>query len=611
VVKGDEVLLTTSVSSEQDVFALRRNAKTAAGAAGMEPQDQVRLATVLSELGRDLLRPQPLRARFSLRGPEPLTLVVVLSWSDPRTPGPESLAAVARLLPRVDYRPKGQEGKERGQVVIECRLPQRPEPVPVRAEHIRSALRAGADLGASMVEDLRAQTRDLMAALEESRAQQVELQRLNLELEQTNQGVVALYTELSEELEETNRGVVALYAELDEKSRLLREASEAKTRFWSNVSHELRTPLNSVIGLSRLMLDPGSDPLTTDQHRQVSLVSAAGNMLLVLVDELLDVAKAEAGRLESQPAPVDLRALLAQLRGLMLGAAPPTGTVLVIPEPGGPELAGLPVPVTDEVMLTRILRNLLSNGLKFTPDGEVRLSVREDGPSLQFTVSDTGVGIPADQQAKVFEEFYQVPGPHQRDRPGTGLGLPYARRLAELLGGGLSLESAPGRGTTVVLRLPVQPVPTPTTNPAPNPAPGLGPVEGVPPRRLGKVLSADDDPAFREAFRPVLEQLAERVVEVHEGARVVQAVRDERPDALLLDLQMPGTDGYAVLAALAADPELRGVPVVVVTAARPAPDAPERLGHARGVVSKDGVTARRLLDLLPDERPESQEGHSR
>jgi signal transduction histidine kinase len=125
-----------------------------------------------------------------------------------------------------------------------------------------------------------------VAALDGSRRQSEELQRLNAELEETNPGVLALYSELTEELESTNRGVLALYAELDEKSRQLREASESKTRFWSNVSHELRTPVNSVIGMTRLMLDPGSEPLSAEQRRQVSLVGAAGNILLSMVDEL-------------------------------------------------------------------------------------------------------------------------------------------------------------------------------------------------------------------------------------------------------------------------------------------------------------------------------------
>jgi len=582
-VSGRERLLQLSVASDQDVFALRRYAKTAAAAAGLEGQDQVRLATALSELGRDLLRPgDPMWANFALELREPAQLVVELTWTDDRMPGRESILAVSRLLPQIDLRP------EADRIVLECAVPRAADTGAELAARVRTALRPG--VGVSLTEDLRAQTSDLMAALEESRKQHEELQRLNTELEETNQGVLALYTELSQELEETNRGVVALYADLDEKSRLLQEASESKTRFWSNVSHELRTPINSVVGLSRLLLDPGSDPLTEDQQRQVGLVGAAGSLLLALVDELLDVAKAEAGHLEPHLAPVDLRGTLSQLRGIML-AAPQPGVTLRFPDTGLPLFDTLPVLVTDEVMLARILRNLLSNSLKFTGRGEVRLDVARESPDsdwLLFTVTDTGVGIPQDQQAKVFEEFYQVPGPHQRNHSGTGLGLPYARRLAGILGGTLTLDSRPAEGTRAVLRLPVQGrEPRPRTQ---QPGP-----------RLGTVLSADDDPGFRESFRPQLEQLAERVVEVHEGHLVVEVARRERPDAVLLDLHMPGTDGFTVLDHLAADPHLRDIPVVVVTSADPSTVPRHRLAHAVAVLGKRTLTVHRLQDLLAAE----------
>ena len=577
---GRERLLRLTVGSDQDVFALRRYAKTAAAAAGLEGQDQVRLATALSELGRDLLRPgDPLWANFALELGDPAQLVVELTWTDGRMPGQESILAVSRLLPQVDLRP------ESDRIVLECALPRTADSEEGRVAGIRAALRPG--IGVSLTEDLRAQTSDLMAALEESRKQHEELQRLNTELEETNQGVLALYTELSQELEETNRGVVALYADLDEKSRLLQEASESKTRFWSNVSHELRTPINSVVGLARLLLDPGSDPLTDDQQRQVGLVGAAGNLLLALVDELLDVAKAEAGRLEPHLAPVDLRGILSQLRGILL-ATPQPGVALRFPDTELPLFAALPVLVTDEVMLARILRNLLSNSLKFTDRGEVRLDVARESPDpdwILFTVTDTGVGIAQDQQAKIFEEFYQVAGPHQRNHSGTGLGLPYARRLAGILGGTLVLDSRPGEGTRVVLRLPVK---------------GAGPHPDAlqPGPRLGTVLSADDDPGFRESFRPQLEQLAERVVEVHEGHLVLEAIRRERPDAVLLDLYMPGTDGFAVLDRLAADPQLRDIPVVVVTSADPSTMPPHRLAHARAVLGKRALSIHQLRAVL-------------
>ncbi len=277
-------------------------------------------------------------------------------------------------------------------------------------------------------------------------------------MEETNRGVLALYSELSEELEETNRGVVALYAELDEKSRQLREASEAKSRFWANVSHELRTPVNAVVGLAELLRADADAPAEERAHR-LSLIADSGRTLLALVDELLDVAKAESGTLDPQWAPLDLRAVLAHLDGTLRGLARPGVALRIDPAPAGPgTLLG------DETMLVRILRNLLSNALKFTERGSVELATRvEDGPDggpvLVLTVTDTGIGIPADQQERVFEEFYQVRGPHQRGRRGTGLGLPYARRLTEILGGTLRLDSEPGRGTAITVRLPAHPAP--------------------------------------------------------------------------------------------------------------------------------------------------------
>lgn len=200
-------LMTFSVASEQDVFVLRRQAKTAAVAASLEPRDQVRLATALSELGRDLLRPGSAMTATFLLDENSLQLRVDLSWSDERAPSPESLDAVRRLLPHTHYRPATPGGR----IEVGCALP-RSVATRTSAKAIGVALRAQVpDTGA--LEDLRAQTADLMAALEESRAQRDELARLNEELVETNQGVMALYTELTAELDATNRGVVALYGE--------------------------------------------------------------------------------------------------------------------------------------------------------------------------------------------------------------------------------------------------------------------------------------------------------------------------------------------------------------------------------------------------------------
>ncbi|TXS02568.1 response regulator [Streptomyces sp. col6] len=571
---GADPLVSFPLSTEQDVFLLRRSGKSAAEALGVEKQDQIRLATALSELGRDLLGSDGLTVVFGVaRRPLPL-LLVGMDWTEDRALGGEAVKAASRLV-SVHYNPSEHAVTVEQPLTADGRTAE-------AIEQAREAVLAHTESG--VLDDTRAQTSDLIAALVESRAQREELRRLNAELEETNRGVVALYSELSEELEETNRGVVALYAELEEKSRLLREASEAKTRFWANVSHELRTPVNSVVGLARLLLEFDGDGLDEEQRRQIGLISASGATLLALVDELLDVAKAESGRLEPHWAPVDLRAALGQLRGTLRGYESPGAAELIVNE------SGLSI-VSDEVMLTRVLRNLLSNALKFTPSGTVRLDVaadRADGrDQVVFTVSDTGIGIPEAEQQQVFEEFYQVRGTHQRGRSGTGLGLPYARRLTELLGGSLTLRSEPGAGTVVTVMLPADGRPDARPEPGEPGTPGLA-----------VLVTVDDDDAFRASIRPLLERIAGRVIEVAEGGQASATVRRERPDAVLLDLHLPDLDGYAVLAELASDPSLAAVPVVVLTSTPAAELDRNRLTHARAVLDKSALNATVLAGVL-------------
>ncbi|MGW4909010.1 sensor histidine kinase [Streptomyces sp. NPDC004270] len=436
-----------SLTSAQDVFSLRRSTQQAAAAVALDRQDQVRLATALSELGRDRLGCPGLEVTFGLdAAARPTALVITFVWTGGPPPAQDTLDLAAKLV-RVDH----ETGATAGRIVITQPLPAEG----VKPAQLRTRLAEVLEDGAQTTEadDLRARTRDLIATLEETRAQREELLRLNEELEETNRGVLALYTELTQELETTNSGVLALHSELEDKRHQLLEASEAKTRFWTNISHELRTPVNSVVALSALLLASGSAPLTGEQREQVELIASSGHSLLSLVSDLLDVAKAEAGHLEIHPEPVDLRLLVTHLSRLLLSSHGRDGITLVTP---GPEQQ--PALVTDETLLVRILRNILSNALKFTEQGEVHLDVAVDpepsAPAVLFTVTDTGVGIPADELGRVFEAFYQVRGPHQSGRPGTGLGLPYARTLTELLGGSLTLTSTLGVGTRVRVRLP-------------------------------------------------------------------------------------------------------------------------------------------------------------
>lgn len=256
---------------------------------------------------------------------------------------------------------------------------------------------------------------------------------------------------LRQELAETNRGVVALYAELDERAADLRRASDSKSRFLSNVSHELRTPIASVINLGRLLLEePSGTPFDAEHQKQLGFIVRAGESLLSMVTELLDLARIEAGKIAINPGPVAVADVMTSLRGLIRPLMTRPEVTLVI-EDADPSL-GIE---TDEGRLSQILRNLLTNAVKFTERGEVRASVaREADGWTRFTVSDTGIGIAAEDQERIFVEFEQVAGPLQRRARGIGLGLPLSRQLARLLGGELTLESTPGRGSTFTLRLP-------------------------------------------------------------------------------------------------------------------------------------------------------------
>ncbi|GLW32200.1 sensor histidine kinase [Actinoplanes regularis] len=443
-----EPLMRMRLRVEQDVFTLRQLGREVARAVGLESQDQTRLATALSEVGRVLLgEGSHAEVTFTLEpyGVPSLRVTMAHSVEGGASRLAEQLQQVGRLVDTMEV----DDGGSGTTIRMARRLPPgAPALTAARMDEIRAGL--GRHVPGSPLDELAVQNQQLIAALDEVRAQRDELARLNAELEETNRGVMALYHQLSDELEETNRGVVALYAELDEKSVQLRAASEAKSRFLANVSHELRAPVTAIIGLGRLLTDSFSDPLTEEQDRQVGLIRTSASDLLTLVNGLLDLAKAEAGRIEPNWSEVDLKVVFGQLRGTLRPLATRPEVDFVVDEPAVPSVR------SDEVLLAQVLRNLLTNALKFTEAGSVRLSVRRAGAAVEFTVADTGTGIAPELQERIFEEFYQVPGSKPVSGRGTGLGLPYARRLAGILGGGLRVDSTPGAGSTFTLQLPVE-----------------------------------------------------------------------------------------------------------------------------------------------------------
>jgi len=269
-----------------------------------------------------------------------------------------------------------------------------------------------------------------------------------LELQQLRAQAAALRAEL----EETNQGVLALYAELDQQAEQLREVSELKSRFLSYMSHEFRTPLGSILSMTRLLDDGMDGPLTDEQRRQVRFISGSATELREMVDDLLDLAKIEAGRITISPAWFDLMDLFSALRGMFRPLTEGNQVDLVFDDP-----PALPMLYTDDKKLAQILRNFISNALKFTPNGQVVVSASLlDTQSVRFSVRDTGIGIPQDLLSTLFEDFVQVDTPLQKRLRGTGLGLSLCKRFAELLGGQVGVNSEVGVGSEFYVTLPLK-----------------------------------------------------------------------------------------------------------------------------------------------------------
>jgi signal transduction histidine kinase len=283
------------------------------------------------------------------------------------------------------------------------------------------------------LDEVQTQNRELMTAMEAMQSRQFEIERLN------------------SELSETNRGVLALYAELDEKAESLRRASEYKSRFLSDMTHELRTPLNGMISLARLLLDRTDGDLTPEQAKQVELIHKSALSLGEMVNDLLDLAKIEAGKTTLRISEFAIDDVLATLRGVFRPLFGGGGVALEIEDP-----TDVHIMCSDEGKVTQILRNLVSNALKFTENGHVHVRAQA-GPNTTviFSVADTGIGIPADQLDAVFEDFTQVESAVQRRVHGTGLGLPLTRKLCHLLGGDIHVTSQVKVGSTFSVMLPL------------------------------------------------------------------------------------------------------------------------------------------------------------
>ena len=585
-------LLAVALQLEQDVVVARQRARQIAALLGFDPQDQTRIATAVSEIARNAYRyARGGRVEFSLEGSSaPQVLIINVRDEGPGIANLEQVLSghyrsetgmgvgiigTHRLMDKVEIRTRAGAGTD---VELKKILPARAPLIHSRDLGPLTAELAGKPpVGA--YEELQQQNRELLRTLAELRERQEDLIRLN------------------RELEDTNRGVVALYAELDEKADHLRRADEMKSKFLCNMSHEFRTPLNSMRALSRLLLERVDGDLNEEQEKQVSLIAQSTADLTSLVDDLLDLAKIEAGKVEVRPVEFSVANLFSALRGMLRPLLAGESVRLTFDEPA-PTL----MMVTDEGKVAQILRNFISNAIKFTEQGEVRVSAQPCGEAglIRFAISDTGVGIRPEHQALIFEEFTQVPNPLQGRVKGTGLGLPLCRKLAQLLGGEVQVQSKPGAGSTFTVTLPVQheEIRGKRQTRLEPLQPGLSPV-----------LFIEADAETSVVHEKYLRGSSYQCVCARTLREARELMQHVRPHAVVLDILLKGEDAWAYLNELKTTAATAHIPVLVLTSVDD-----ERKGLALGADSYcmkpldqrtlleklDSLTGRRVLIIDDD-----------
>lgn len=541
-------LLKVALHNEQDVVAARQRARQIAELLGYDNQDQVRIATAVSEMARNAYRyagggsvefhaesrPAPaLRIHIVDRGPGIANLQDILDGRYQSATGMGmGIIGTMRLVERVDIDTRPGVGTT---IVLAKSLPPACRLDRHRVEELSRSLAQQWPIDAFA--EVQRQNQELLQTLADLRGRQEEL------------------VNLTRELEDTNRGVVALYAELDEKADHLRRADAMKSRFLSNMSHEFRTPVGSIRALAQLLLDRVDGDLTDEQEKQVRFIQSAAMDLSELVNDLLDLAKIEAGKIEVRPEIFAVGDMFSALRGMLrpLLVGESLDLLFEIPEP-------LHALYADEGKISQILRNFISNALKFTERGSitVRATPEADGALLRFSVSDTGIGIAEEHQQIIFEEFSQLENSLQRNVKGTGLGLPLCRKLAGLLGGRVEVASTLGVGSTFSLVLPYSRAPVTSTSSAVEPE-NNAQVAAIP------VLIIEDHYPTLLLYEKFLQATRYRALSARNIAEAEALWRNMPPRAVVLDVMLDGRESWPWLTKIKQDPAHRAIPVVVVS----------------------------------------------
>ncbi len=545
-------ILTLAVACERDTVAARQRARQLARLLGFDAQDQTRISTAVSEIARNAFNyagggrveysiegrtsPQLFIIRIRDSGPGVHNLDDILEGRYKSSTGMGmGILGARRLMDHFEIESAPGKGTT---VWLKKLLPKRTkvwktQDLPGLAAMLENEGPQDA------FQELQHQNQELLNALEEIRTRQLELTRLN------------------RELEDTNRGVVALYAELDEKADHLRRADELKSKFLSNMSHEFRSPLNSILALTGLLLDRSDGELTSEQEQQAEYIRLAARDLLDLVNDLLDLAKVEAGKVDAKPVEFRPADLFAALRGMLRPLLLNQAVDLVFDD-----VEHIPALFSDEGKISQILRNFISNALKFTERGEVRISATLSGSEdIVFSVADTGIGIaPADQQ-RIFQDFAQVDHPIQRRVKGTGLGLPLSKKLATLLGGEVLVESQLGIGSTFTVRLPMRYEQTIDLSLKSESAIAVAQADtGSLP-----VLVLEDKAEMVMMYRSYLKNSGYQLIPASTIREAQEVLERIRPCVIILDLVLRSEDSWKFLAELKQEARTRDIPVIIAS----------------------------------------------
>ena len=545
-------LSTIALRNERDVVQARQRAREIAALLGFDNQEQIRLATATSEMARNAYRyARGGKVNFDVEIGRTQVLAITISDTGPgidnlneifegryRSSTGMGLGIVGTKRLMDDFEISSSAA---GTVVkMGKNLPfSAPLLTPARLRDVTD--RINSKMPESPYEEIDRQNREMLKTLQELRSRQEELALLN------------------RELEDTNRGVVALYAELDERADYLRRASDLKTNFLSNISHEFRTPLNSIMSLARILLDRLDGDLTADQETQVRFILESAKTLSEMVNDLLDLAKVEAGKVRIRVKTFEVMELFSALKGMLKPLLADNTSVDLVFMEG----SNLPSLRTDEGKVSQILRNFISNAIKFTPQGEIKVCAEMRGSgSVLFEVTDTGIGIPPEHLETVFQEFSQVENPLQERYRGTGLGLPLCRKMALLLGGKVWVKSELGRGSSFFAELPIV---------YKGEADVAGSREEMPAPEFSRptvLLIAPDLETFA-LVDPAFKTSEFQLIHVESLERAETWLQRHQPRAMVLDIEEMGNPGWDFLRFFPKSEDAgEQIPVIAVTTPR-------------------------------------------